>query len=143
MRNQLRNLALIAVDEKHRDVDDEIVDLLQELGILQHRFAERVDRTLDGTRRNLVRCLASVQGWVAEIVVALNDTTDASEAIARAGMTRIDEVPIVDGLAASVKMAEAMADLKKLGISVTRRGYTHARPPADVLEHARQFHKRI
>ena len=31
---------------------------------------------------NLPRCLASVQGWVAEIVVALNDTTDASEAIA-------------------------------------------------------------
>jgi Asp/Glu/hydantoin racemase len=66
-----------------------------------------------------------------------------SEAIARAGLTRIDEVPIVDGLAALVKMAEAMADLKKLGISVTRRGYTHARPPKDVLEHARKFHKRI
>ena len=65
-----------------------------------------------------------------------------SEAIARAGVTRIDEVPIVDGLAATVKMAEAMADLKKLGISVTRRGYTHARPPKDVLEQARNFHKR-
>lgn len=35
---------------------------------------------------NLPRCLASVQGWVAEIVVALNDTTDESAAIAtRAG----------------------------------------------------------
>ena len=65
-----------------------------------------------------------------------------SEAIARAGVTRIDEVPIVDGLAALVKMAEAMADLKKLGISVTRRGYTHARPPKDVLEQARKFHKK-
>jgi glycosyltransferase involved in cell wall biosynthesis len=32
---------------------------------------------------NLPRCLASVQGWVAEIVVVLNDTTDASESIAR------------------------------------------------------------
>ncbi|MSU69688.1 MAG: glycosyltransferase family 2 protein [Opitutaceae bacterium] len=31
----------------------------------------------------LPRCLASVQGWVAEIVVALNDTADDSEAIAR------------------------------------------------------------
>jgi glycosyltransferase involved in cell wall biosynthesis len=29
---------------------------------------------------NLPRCLASVQSWVAEIVVALNDTTDDSEA---------------------------------------------------------------
>jgi Asp/Glu/hydantoin racemase len=65
-----------------------------------------------------------------------------SEAIARAGVTRIDEVPIVDGLAATVKMAEAMADLRKLGISVTRRGYTHGRPPHDVLEQARKFHKR-
>ena len=65
-----------------------------------------------------------------------------SEAIARAGMTRIDEVPVVDGLAATIKMAEVMADLKKLGISVTRRGYAHARPPRDVLEHARTFHGR-
>ena len=60
----------------------------------------------------------------------------------RAGVTRIDEVPIVDGLAALVKMAEVMADFKKLGISVTRRGYTHARPPKDVLDQARNFHKR-
>lgn len=65
-----------------------------------------------------------------------------SEAIARAGLTRIDEAPIVDGLAATVKMAEAMSDLKQLGISVTRRGYTHARAPKDVLDQARAFHKR-
>lgn len=31
----------------------------------------------------LARCLASVQGWVAEIVVVLNDTTDASGQIAQ------------------------------------------------------------
>ena len=39
-----------------------------------------------------------------------------SEAIARAGLTRIDEVPVVDGLSATLKMAEAMFDLKRLGI---------------------------
>ena len=65
-----------------------------------------------------------------------------SEAIVRAGVTRIDEVPIVDGLAAVVKMAEVMADFKKLGITVSRRGYTHARPPQEILEHARNFHKK-
>ena len=65
-----------------------------------------------------------------------------SEAIASAGVTRIDEVPVVDGLAATVKMAEAMADLRKLGISVTRRGYLHARPPDEVLGEARAFHGR-
>lgn len=31
---------------------------------------------------NLPRCLASVRGWVAEAVVALNETTDASETVA-------------------------------------------------------------
>lgn len=65
-----------------------------------------------------------------------------SEAIARAGITRIDEVPIVDALAATLKMAEAMADLKQLGISVTRRGYTHARPAKGMVEHARRLHRR-
>jgi Asp/Glu/hydantoin racemase len=65
-----------------------------------------------------------------------------SEAIARAGVTRIDEVPIVDGLAATLKMAEAMADLKRLGISVTRRGYTHARPSREMIEQARRVHSR-
>lgn len=33
--------------------------------------------------QNLSRCLASVQGWVTEIVVAINDTTDDSGAIAQ------------------------------------------------------------
>ena len=65
-----------------------------------------------------------------------------SEAIARAGLTRIDEAPIVDGLAATLKMAEAMHDLKRLGIGITRRGYTHARPPQEMIDHARRLHGR-
>ena len=65
-----------------------------------------------------------------------------SEAVARAGVTRIDEVPIMDALACTLKMAEAMADLKALGIGVTRRGYTHARPPRDMVEHVRGLHGR-
>ncbi|MSU51716.1 MAG: glycosyltransferase family 2 protein [Opitutus sp.] len=43
--------------------------------------------------QNLPRCLASVQGWVAEIIVALNDTTDASESIARAAGARVQHLP--------------------------------------------------
>lgn len=65
-----------------------------------------------------------------------------SEAIARAGLTRVDEVPIVDGLTATLKMAESMADMHRMGISVTRRGYTHARPSAEMVEHARRMHRR-
>jgi Asp/Glu/hydantoin racemase len=65
-----------------------------------------------------------------------------SEAIIQAGITRIDEVPVVDGLSTTIKMAEAMGDLKRLGISTTRRGFTHAKPPQDVLDHVRAFHGR-
>ncbi len=65
-----------------------------------------------------------------------------SEAIARAGVTRIDDVPIVDGLTATLKMAEIMVDMKRLGIQVTRRGYTHARPPDEMIEQARRVHGR-
>ncbi len=42
---------------------------------------------------NLPRCLASVRGWAAEIVVVLNDTTDASESIARAAGAAVHHRP--------------------------------------------------
>ena len=42
---------------------------------------------------NLPTCLSSVQGWVAEIVVALNDTTDDSEAVARQFGARVQTIP--------------------------------------------------
>jgi glycosyltransferase involved in cell wall biosynthesis len=41
----------------------------------------------------LPRCLVSVQGWSAEIVVALNNTTDASEAVAREHGARVHHTP--------------------------------------------------
>jgi glycosyltransferase involved in cell wall biosynthesis len=43
--------------------------------------------------QTLPRCLASVQGWVAEIVVALNETTDASETIAREKGAAVHRLP--------------------------------------------------
>jgi glycosyltransferase involved in cell wall biosynthesis len=42
---------------------------------------------------NLPRCLASVRGWVAEIVVVLNDTTDNSEALAREAGAHVHHLP--------------------------------------------------
>jgi glycosyltransferase involved in cell wall biosynthesis len=41
----------------------------------------------------LPRCLASVQGWAADVVVALNDTTDASEAVAKKFGARVERLP--------------------------------------------------
>jgi allantoin racemase len=91
-----------------------------------------VDRFRDTARR------AIAQGAEALIPGQLY----LSEAVARAGITRIDEVPIVDGLTATLKMAEAMADFHRAGIIVTRHGYSHARPPASMIEHAREVHGR-
>jgi glycosyltransferase involved in cell wall biosynthesis len=42
---------------------------------------------------NLERCLASVRGWVSDVVVVLNDTTDGSEAIAREAGARVHHLP--------------------------------------------------
>jgi glycosyltransferase involved in cell wall biosynthesis len=42
---------------------------------------------------NLPRCLASVQGWAFEIIVVLNETTDASEAISRQHGATVHHTP--------------------------------------------------
>ena len=42
---------------------------------------------------NLPRCLASVRGWVEEIVVALNESSDESAAVARQAGARVHSVP--------------------------------------------------
>jgi glycosyltransferase involved in cell wall biosynthesis len=42
---------------------------------------------------NLPRCLASVRGWTAGVVVALNATTDASEALALAAGAQVHHLP--------------------------------------------------
>jgi glycosyltransferase involved in cell wall biosynthesis len=42
---------------------------------------------------NLPRCLASVRGWTAEIVVVLNDTTDGSEAVAKSFGAAVHPLP--------------------------------------------------
>jgi glycosyltransferase involved in cell wall biosynthesis len=42
---------------------------------------------------NLPRCLGSVQGWTAEMVVAINESTDASVAVATAAGARVTTLP--------------------------------------------------
>ena len=48
------------------------------------------------------------------------------------GVTRIDNVPIVDALGATIKMAETMVDLKRSsGLAPARGGYFTAQPPRE------------
>ncbi len=110
--------------------------------LMEADFAD-VGKGLEGSGALVDKFRASAQRLVAQGAEAIiPGQLYLSEAIARAGITRIDDVPVVDGLAATLKMAEAMADLKRLGIGVTRRGYTHARPSPDMIEHARRVHSR-
>jgi allantoin racemase len=52
--------------------------------------------------------------------------------LARNGVSRVDGVPIVDALGATIKMAEAMVDLRRSsGLAPARRGYFYAKPPRD------------
>ena len=61
--------------------------------------------------------------------------------LARAGINRVDDVPVLDGVAATLKAAEVMVDLKRqLGVSRSTRGYYQAMPPRDrVKELARLY----
>ena len=65
-----------------------------------------------------------------------------SEALARAGVQRIDDVPVIDALSVTIKTAEMMHDLVSLGITVSRRGVTNALPDDALIEHARRMHGR-
>lgn len=52
--------------------------------------------------------------------------------LANNGVNRVDEVPVVDSLAATVKMAETMVDLRRsTGVSPSRTGYYTAQPPRE------------
>jgi len=56
--------------------------------------------------------------------------------LAQNGVTNVDGVPVVDALAATVKMAEAAVDLRRsTGLAPARHGYFAAQPPRQrVLE---------
>jgi Asp/Glu/hydantoin racemase len=48
------------------------------------------------------------------------------------GVSRVDDVPIVDALGATIKMAESMVDLRRSsGLAPARRGYFTDKPPRE------------
>lgn len=61
--------------------------------------------------------------------------------MATEGVNQVDDVPVIDGLAASIKAAEMMVDLRtKAGMAPCRRGFYGARPPRERLEQVLQFY---
>ena len=57
------------------------------------------------------------------------------------GVTNVDGVPILDGLAVTMKLAEAFADLHKtIGFTQTRHGFFGDRPKGDRLNQVLSFY---
>jgi hypothetical protein len=61
--------------------------------------------------------------------------------LASEGITRVDDVPLVDGLAATMKMAEMMIDLRRTsGMSMSRHGWFNARPRPERVAQVLEFY---
>ena len=61
--------------------------------------------------------------------------------LAKNGVSRVDDVPIVDALGATIKMAEAMVDLRcSSGLAPSRRGYFMDKPPRARVKELLEFY---
>jgi len=61
--------------------------------------------------------------------------------LARNGISRVDDVPIIDGLAVTLKMAEMMVDLKSnFGLYQTRKGWFGKAPERERVEQLFDFY---
>ena len=61
--------------------------------------------------------------------------------LARNGVNRVDDCPVLDSIAATIKMAESLADLRRVGgVRASRKGYFRSRPaPERIAELARFY----
>ena len=131
---------------------DQIMDMrIERLGLAGRAIATSlVAATFDDVTHALSEPERLVERFRAAAMMAIRQGAEAiipgqlylSEALARAGIQRIDDVPVIDALSVTIKMAEMMHDLATLGIKVSRRGATNALPDDTLIEHARRMHRR-
>lgn len=61
--------------------------------------------------------------------------------LAMHGVNRVDDVPIMDGLAMTMKIAEMAVDLRRTtGIAHSRHGFFNAAPPKERIEYVTEFY---
>ena len=61
--------------------------------------------------------------------------------MARNGISRVDDVPIVDGLGTTLKMAELMVDLQRAtGIKHSRHGFFNSVPSMERVDEVGKFY---
>ncbi len=64
--------------------------------------------------------------------------------LADQGVTRVDDVPVVDSLGVLLQMAEIRAvAYRRTGIVSARSGFYHAQPPAEAIEATRAFYRAL
>ena len=83
---------------------------------------------------------AMVKSTGADVIIG--GSMPLSVLLASHGISRVDNVPIVDGLAATIKMAEMMVDLRRTsGLTVSRHGWHNAAPSAKRIEEVMKFYR--
>lgn len=61
--------------------------------------------------------------------------------LASEGVSRVDDVPLIDSLSLTIKMTELMVDLRKAtGLAPSRRGWLHAAPNRERVEAVLRFY---
>ena len=60
--------------------------------------------------------------------------------LADQGLTRVDDVPVLDSLGTCVRVAELRAAQHRAGLLPARTGFHHAQPPRALVEAARAFY---
>ncbi|UCE31238.1 MAG: racemase [Burkholderiales bacterium] len=89
------------------------------------------------------RFMESARGFVRDsgADVLVGGSMPLSLLLAREGVSRVDDVPVVDGLAATLKMAEMMVELRRVsGLWVSRHGRFNAAPPPERVLQVMEFY---
>jgi Asp/Glu/hydantoin racemase len=116
---------------------------------LEGRIAAMVPMTID--YRDVVDAFARpgplVDAFVAAAREAVRRGADAilpgqtimAEVLHQSGVNRVDDAPVVDPVAAVIKTARTLAEMRaESGVSVARRGFALSRPPERLVEAARR-----
>lgn len=73
--------------------------------------------------------------------VLLPGQTIIAELLWKSGITRFDDAVVLDARLPMLRMAEMLVDMRKAGISVSRRGFYHSKPPAELLAAMDKFYE--
>jgi Asp/Glu/hydantoin racemase len=102
---------------------------------------------------DVMAAYAAPEGLLAAFHLAARDAIEAGAAVlipgegplnlflADHGISRVDDVPVLDSLGTLLQVAEMRArQYRSVGLAPSRRGFHHERPPRELLDRARGFY---